>query len=943
MSRSFLETNQLQSHPSVDELLRTWQSLKEQNKSATVEDLCADDTEKSAELREHLRAVASMMSFLGIEAESSSTGPVSTDSPLQDRFALTIDGAPSGLDVDTTDSEKTVRIPGYEVLEELGRGGMGVVYRARQLGLDRIVALKMILAASHAGSTATARFLHEAKTIALLKHPNVVQVYEFGSHEGKPFFSLEYLEDGSLADKLKGEPQPAAQTAQMVQSLALAVQAAHERGIVHRDLKPANVLLASDGTPKITDFGVAKQGDSVMTATGDVLGTPSYMAPEQAEGKTKLIGPAADVYALGAILYELLTGRPPFKGASPWETIQLVTKSEAVTPRQLQPGVPRDLETICLKCLEKAPAKRYATAAELANDLRRYQAGEPIQARPVGRSERSWRWYLRNKTVANLAAGIMLALVLGTAVSSWEAIRATRQEGFTRTALERAWGAEAETRHELSRAVAAEQTARTEADKSRSIVDFLAGDLLSRAEPAFNSAEDHVSLLTVLDRAAGTIGDRFAGRPEVEDTLRRTIGTTYHGLGSWEKAERQWRAVLEGSRRRHGPDSREALTALVELAHILHHRGRDDAEALEMARSGSSGLDRILGPDHPDAVHGRTDLAQAYIGGGHSREAIALLEPAAERLNSSFGPDHPDTLVLRIDLGRAYLAAGRTQEAVEVLEATRERMQSTIGTDHPDTLVCRHELARAYSAAGHSDRAITLYESILRASESKLGLDHPGTLGTRNDLAVAYNRAGRTSEAIALNESNLKIYETTLGADHPNTLACCCNLATNYSAAGRFELAINLYRSTLKRMETKLGSDHPTTLACRANLAEAYVLAARPAEAVLLFETTLKQMESTLGPDHPTALMCGENLADAYLRVGQAIQGIKQHEATLSLREAKLGSTTPIRTTAAITSPWPTGRMVSSIALCRCSRNSSGDTRRNSAVIIPSRSGPRPI
>ena len=893
MSRSFLETNQLQSHPTVDELLRTWQGLKQQNKSATVEDLCSDDPKKSAELREHLRAVAAMMSILGIEPEAGLTGSVSTEISLQGGSCRTIEGEPSGLDVLATDPANSLRIPGYEVLEELGRGGMGVVYRARQQSLDRIVALKMILAASHAGSTATARFLHEAKTIALLKHPHVVQVYEFGTHEGKPYFSLEYLEGGSLADKLRGEPQPPAQAAQTVQSLALAVQAAHERGIVHRDLKPANVLLASDGTPKITDFGVAKQGDSAITATGDVLGTPSYMAPEQAEGKTTLVGPAADIYALGAILYELLTGRPPFKGASAWETIQLVTKSEPVSPCQLQPGVPRDLETICLKCLEKAPAKRYATAAELADDLRRYQAGEPILARPIGRFERTWCWCLRNKMVASLAAGFMLALMLGTAISSWEAIRASRQEGFTRAALERARGAEAETRHELSRAVAAEQTARTEADKSRSISDFLAGDLLRQAEPALNSAEDHVSLLTVLDRAAGKIGDRFAGRPEVEDTLRRTIGTTYHGLGSWEKAERQWRAVLEESRRGHGPDSREALTALVELAHILRHRGRDDAEVLEMARSGSRGLDRILGPDHPDAIHGRMDLAQAFIDAGHSREAIALLEPAAARLESALGLNHPDTLTSRIDLGRAYLAAGRTQESVNVLEATLERLQATAGIDHPDTLVCRHELARAYSAAGHSDRAIAMFESILRASESRLGLDHPGTLATRSDLALAYSVAGRTSEAIALNEANLKIYEATLGADHPNTLACCCNLASDFNAAGRSELAINLYKSTLKRMEPKLGSDHPKTLTCRANLAEAYVQAARPAEAVVLFETTLKQMESTLGLDHPTTLTCRENLADAYLRVGRTLQGIKQHEETLALKEAALGPDHP--------------------------------------------------
>jgi WD40 repeat protein/tRNA A-37 threonylcarbamoyl transferase component Bud32 len=332
--------------------------------------------------------------------------------------------SPSGKD--TCETLRSVEIPGYEVLEELGRGGMGVVYKARQHGLDRFVALKMILSASQASAAEAARFMHEAKTIALLKHPNVVQVHEFGSQDGKPFFSLEYLEGGSLADRLRGEPQAPLLAAQTVQLLAHAVQAAHEHGIVHRDLKPGNILLAADGTPKISDFGIAKQSDSVITATGEVLGTPSYMAPEQAGGKAKTVGPAADIYALGAILYEMLTGRPPFKGASAWETIQFVTNSDPVTPRQLQPMVPRDLETICVKCLEKEPAKRYPTAAALASDLSRFQAGETIQARPVGRIERAERWCLRNKAVAVSLAAVALSLPAATVVSALSWLRTER-------------------------------------------------------------------------------------------------------------------------------------------------------------------------------------------------------------------------------------------------------------------------------------------------------------------------------------------------------------------------------------------------------------------------------------------------------------------------------------------------------------------------------------
>jgi eukaryotic-like serine/threonine-protein kinase len=389
-------------------------------------------------------------------------------------------------------------IPGYDVLDELGRGGMGVVYKARQLNLNRIVALKMILAGSHATSAATTRFLQEAETIARLKHPHVVQVYDYGSHEGKPYFSLEYLEGGSLADRLKGEPQPPAPVSAMVQALAQAVQAAHEQGIVHRDLKPANVLLAADGTPKIADFGVAKQGDSVMTMTGEVLGTPSYMAPEQAEGHTKSVGPAADIYALGAILYELLTGRPPFKGASAWETIQLVSTSEPISPRQLQPRLPLDLETICLKCLEKDPAKRYSRAADLGEDLRRFQAGQPIVARPVGWPERTWRWCLRNRPVAASLAAVALSLLAATLVSAVFAIRADRSR-----------------QAEAGRAVS-ESKAKQEADQARrgaqrQLIELSAETGLTAAREG-----DHPLALLWFSRAVELAGDF----PELESLNR---------------------------------------------------------------------------------------------------------------------------------------------------------------------------------------------------------------------------------------------------------------------------------------------------------------------------------------------------------------------------------------------------------------------------------------
>jgi WD40 repeat protein/tRNA A-37 threonylcarbamoyl transferase component Bud32 len=308
----------------------------------------------------------------------------------------------------------SLTLPDYEILGELGRGGMGVVYKARQVRLNRVVALKMILAGQHAGAEATARFLAEAKAVAQLQHPSIVQIFHIDEHGGYPYFEMEFVAGGSLAACLNGTPRPPREAARLVEALAGAIAEAHRHGIVHRDLKPGNILFTPEGVPKVIDFGLAKllNAESGLTRTDAVLGSPSYMAPEQAEGKTRDVGPAADIYALGAILYELLTGRPPFRGATVLETLQQVKTAEPVPCARLVPGLPRDAETIALKCLQKDPARRYESAAALAEDLLRYQSGTPIVARPVGPLERAWRWRKRNPALATLAAAVVTLLLL---------------------------------------------------------------------------------------------------------------------------------------------------------------------------------------------------------------------------------------------------------------------------------------------------------------------------------------------------------------------------------------------------------------------------------------------------------------------------------------------------------------------------------------------------
>jgi WD40 repeat protein/tRNA A-37 threonylcarbamoyl transferase component Bud32 len=340
---------------------------------------------------------------------------------------------PAGATLDATpsspNSQSIPTIDGYDLLGELGRGGMGVVYRARHRRLNRPCALKMILAGAHANAEATARFRAEAEVVARLQHPNVVQIHHVDETGGLPFFELEYVDGGSLDRRLDGTPWPARRAAELVETLARAVAEAHRLGIIHRDLKPANVLLAADGTPKITDFGLAKslESNSGLTRTDSIMGSPGYMAPEQAEGKAREVGPLADVYALGAILYELLTGRPPFRGTTVLETLEQVRTAEPVPPSRLVPGLPRDIVTIALKCLQKEPAKRYESAAALADDLRRFLDGRAIVARPVGPLELAWRWCRRHPAPAGLSAAVVLVAALGLAGILWqwrEAVRA---------------------------------------------------------------------------------------------------------------------------------------------------------------------------------------------------------------------------------------------------------------------------------------------------------------------------------------------------------------------------------------------------------------------------------------------------------------------------------------------------------------------------------------
>jgi WD40 repeat protein len=435
---------------------------------------------------------------------------VHEEATVAPRDQATVDlGSSAPAPPDASESARVRYFGDYEITRELARGGMGVVFQARQMSLNRPVALKMILAGQLANETDVKRFYTEAEAAANLDHPGIVPIYEVGQHEGQHYFSMGFVEGQSLAQRLADGPLPPREAAALMVQVAEAIDYAHRRGVIHRDLKPGNILLDRNGHPRVTDFGLAKriQGDSGLTGSGQIMGTPSYMPPEQAGGNRGEVGPASDVYALGATLYALVTGRPPFQAATAMDTVLQVITEEPVPPRRLNPSVPRDLETICLKCLEKEPVKRYTSASTLAEDLRRYLAGEPILARPVGPPERAWRWCRRNPIVAGAVGLVAAALVVVVVLSL---LYADRQ---TRLAASESLRADDQARYsrEQAQAAASLKEALSQSNRRLAVLNY------ERGQAAFENGQFGPGVLWMVESwrsavAAGDPGWRHAAR-----------------------------------------------------------------------------------------------------------------------------------------------------------------------------------------------------------------------------------------------------------------------------------------------------------------------------------------------------------------------------------------------------------------------------------------------
>jgi eukaryotic-like serine/threonine-protein kinase len=774
----------------------------------------------------------------------------------------------------------------YELLGELGRGGMGVVYKARDVRLGRLVALKLILAGRFASATDVRRFRAEAEAVAQIDHPNIVPVLDVGEHDGQAYFSMKLIEGGSLASALapRSSARSPADAARLVAVVARAVQHAHERGVLHRDLKPANILLSfsreppasaspalaggsrlNEAAPFVADFGLAKRvtGDGPATHSGAIVGTPAYMAPEQAAGHSRTVTVAADVYGLGAILYELLTGRPPFRGATPAETLLKVLHDEPARPRQLDRRLPRDLETVCLKCLHKDPARRYPAAAALAEDLERFLEGSPVRARPASGVERFARWCLRHPVVSVLAVALAVSLAVGVVVGGLQWHRAETNLAEARKqhlAAEEASRQAGESAREAAQRRTEAEARRVEADDNFLIAHRAVNDFCLRAQEELKRSPGTQAFRRELLQAARKYYQDFVRRRGSDPALREELGDVHHHL-AWITSEIGTRAeALEVHRQalviyQELADARPSAASLQRVAASLHNiamlenatgRRGDSLVHYEEARQ----IYQILVCLDPADANQRAWLANTCnsIGIRHSeagrtldaREPYRLAVGLREQLLHEF-PNHPqamgDLAQSRHNLGVMHERLGERVESLRQYEQARDLLERRVKME-PDRANYRADLANEYQSVAIALRDLKRRPEAQAAARKSLAIrerlakENPSVTGYQVALAASYSFAGighgdakQEQEAIDCYERARGILESLARQDptaavYRKDLAnACYAVGVHQGNLGRTEKAREAYDQA-RTLLTKLVAEQPERVEYHHDLAD---------------------------------------------------------------------------------------------------------------------------
>jgi len=830
---------------------------------ADIFNLCNGDDVLASAVRRRLDAESSGTIVGGSSSESatieSSTGSGSSD-----------DSAPrSSADLLAED-----KIGQFRIVRVLGEGGMGVVYEAEQASPKRRVALKVIRG-GHVSARVRRRFEVESAVLARLQHPGIAAVYEAGiSGDGRwatPYFAMELVEGTSLSDF--GAKLDVRGRVELVARVCDAVQHAHTKGVIHRDLKPANILVSATGHPKVLDFGVARvadaddQGASLATEAGQIVGTIAYMSPEQVAGDSNEVDTRADVYALGVILYELLTGAMPVevRGTTVVEAARRIAEIRPAPIGARDRRLKGDLQTIVAKALEKDRERRYQSAGDLGADLRRWLANEPIQARKASAGYLILKFAQRHTELV-VAGALAVLLLIG---------------GIIGTSIGMA--------HAMTQRTRADREAR----RATAVNEFLVTRMLGAANPEEAQGRE-VTVREVLDKATGEIDEAFPDDPGLRSDLRVTVSKTYLALGDvdtaianaqaavdlseketgpdsettllavnnlagavtraarWPEAEAMFRRVADGFEKHGGPDRRERLSAISNLAAIVNNLGRLE-ESEKLQREALAGLDRTIGPDGPDALAAATNLAYLLHDMGKLDEAITLYERVAHTRERLLGPKHPRTLLALSNLATGYWGAGRKEEAGEITLRVLDIRREVLGDAHPDTMVSMSNAGFILENSGQLDEAESMYRRGYDGIVAALGKDHPQALALMANLASVLAREEKRDEAERTYREALAGYERTVGSRHLEALTTRADMAKWLTAWGRGAEAETELGSVVRDRTEVLGPDHPDTLTARKLLVDALIAQHKCDDARAVGQGLPEAIDAVAGKETETA------------------------------------------------------------------------------------------
>ena len=856
---------------------------------------------ESARIRRHLESCPACRMQIELLAGDSEVvfgrirqampGGVDAGDPQATRAADEEQDVPKGV---------AVSIEGYDIVRELHRGGQGIVYQAVQKSTKRKVAIKVLLEGAYASKSSRRRFEREIELVAQLKHPNIISIFHSGqTTDGHPYCVMDYVRGVSLDRHVREKKLTLEEALKLFAKVCDAVNYAHQKGVIHRDIKPSNILVDVDGTPKVLDFGLAKQTiapeQSLVSVTGQVVGTLPYMSPEQARGNPDEIDTRTDIYALGVVLYELLTGHYPYPvvgqmaevlnhiaeteptpPSRSWKTDSGITRRTSKKLRAGECPIDDEVQTIVLKALSKERQRRYQSARDLGGDIGRYLANEPIEAK------RDSGWYVLKKQLSRyklpfaVAASfvVVITVSLVISVSLWR--KADRLRERAEREASRAGVAEAEQSRERQRA-------ENERDKAEVINEFVTKALVS-SDPHEGGAQGFLVTDAMAQAVALLDGGELKDQPETEAALRLTISEILNGNARPQEALRLARRALEINERLHPGDHRHVAWSLNNVASCLRTLGRS-AEALPKYEAALQMKQRLFDGDHPDVAQGLSGVASCLQALGRSAEALPKYKAALDMHLRNCEGDHPYVARSLGDVASCLRSLGRSAEALPNYEAALEMSQRLFEGDHPDMAQGLNNLAFCLQSLGRSAEALPKYEAALEMRQRLFEGDHPGAAGSLNNLAACLRSLGRSAEALPKFEAALEMHQRLYEGDHPGVAQGLNNVASCLHSLGRSAEALPKFEAALEMYQRLFGGDHPDVAQGLNNLAGCLQSLGRSAEALPKYEAALEMSQRLFEGDHPDVAWSLNNVAGCLRTLGRKAEALPKYEAALQMNQ----------------------------------------------------------